>query len=45
MTTVATPVRVRTVWPMLWGVALLAGAVAAGVGGLSLVDALAKAGI
>ncbi|TQK28164.1 cytochrome c oxidase assembly protein [Arthrobacter sp. SLBN-53] len=45
MTTVATPVRVRTVWPTLWGVALLAGAVAAGVGGLSLVDALAATGL
>ncbi|MGN7781478.1 cytochrome c oxidase assembly protein [Mycolicibacterium sp. 22603] len=45
MTTVATPGRVRTVWPTLWGVALLAGAVAAGVGGLSLVDALAATGL
>lgn len=45
MTTVAPPVRAATVWPTLWGVALLAGAVAAGVGGLSLVDALAATGL
>lgn len=45
MTTVAPPVRSSTVWPTLWGVALLAGAIAAGIGGLSLVDSLAATGL
>lgn len=45
MTTVAPPVRISAVWPILWGVALLAGAVAAGIGGLSIVDALAATGL
>ena len=33
-------VRSSAVWPVLVGVGLLAGAVAAGIGGLSLADAL-----
>ncbi len=45
MTIVAPPVRISAVWPILWGVALLAGAVAAGIGGLSIVDALAATGL
>ncbi|WNG80370.1 cytochrome c oxidase assembly protein [Mycobacterium sp. ITM-2016-00316] len=45
MTIVAPPVRTSAVWPTLWGVALLAGAVAAGIGGLSIVDALAATGL
>ena len=45
MTTVAPGVRTSAVWPVLCGVALLAGAVAAGIGGLSLVDALAATGL
>lgn len=45
MTIVAPPVRKSAVWPVLCGVALLAGAVAAGIGGLSLVDALAATGL
>ena len=45
MTIVAPAVRTSTVWPILWGVALLAGAVAAGIGGLSIVDALAATGL
>lgn len=45
MTTVAPSVRTSAVWPVLCGVALLAGAVAAGIGGLSLVDALAATGL
>lgn len=42
---VAAPVRTSAGWPVLCGVALLAGAVAAGLGGLSLVDALAATGL
>lgn len=45
MTIVAPSVRKSAVWPVLCGVALLAGAVAAGIGGLSLVDALAATGL
>lgn len=45
MTIVAPAVRSSAVWPVLYGVALLAGAVAAGIGGLSLVDALAATGL
>ncbi|MCF6389574.1 cytochrome c oxidase assembly protein [Mycobacterium sp. MBM] len=45
MTMVAAPVRTSAGWPVLCGVALLAGAVAAGLGGLSLVDALAATGL
>lgn len=45
MTIVAPAVRNSAVWPILWGVALLAGAVAAGIGGLSIVDALAATGL
>jgi putative copper resistance protein D len=45
MTIVAPTVRNSAVWPVLWGVALLAGAVAAGIGGLSIVDALAATGL
>lgn len=45
MTIVAPPVRTSAVWPILWGVAVLAGAVAAGIGGLSIVDALAATGL
>jgi putative copper resistance protein D len=45
MTTVAPAVRNSAVWPILYGVALLSGAVAAGIGGLSLVDALAATGL
>ncbi|MGB5110636.1 MAG: cytochrome c oxidase assembly protein [Mycobacterium sp.] len=45
MTIVARPVRSSDVWPILYGVALLGGAVAAGLGGLSVVDALAATGL
>jgi cytochrome c oxidase assembly factor CtaG/putative copper export protein len=45
MTIVAPAVRSSAVWPILYGVALLGGAVAAGIGGLSLVDALAATGL
>lgn len=45
MTIVAPTVRHSAGWPILWGVALLAGAVAAGIGGLSVVDALAATGL
>lgn len=45
MTIVAAPARTSAVWPVLCGVALLAGTVAAGIGGLSLVDALAATGL
>ncbi|MGK2865065.1 MAG: cytochrome c oxidase assembly protein [Mycobacterium sp.] len=45
MTIDAPAVRSSAVWPILYGVALLAGAVAAGIGGLSLVDALAATGL
>ncbi|KUH80387.1 MULTISPECIES: cytochrome c oxidase assembly protein [unclassified Mycobacterium] len=45
MTTVASGVRSRAVWPVLIGVAALAGAVAAGIGALSLADALSATGL
>src|SRR5919109_3085560 len=38
-------VRSSTVWPVLIGVAVLAGAVAAGIGALSLADALVATGL
>ena len=44
--TVAQPIRKRTaVWPVLTGVALLAGCTAAGIGALSLADALTATGL
>ena len=45
MTTVATNVRSSAVWPVLVGVAVLAGAVAAGLAGLSITDALTATGL
>ncbi|AGB24553.1 putative membrane protein [Mycobacterium sp. JS623] len=46
MTTTAAPsVRSSAVWPVLLGVAVLAGAVAAGIGALSLADALTATGL
>lgn len=45
MTTVATKVRGSTVWPVLAGVAVLAGLTAAGIGALSLADALSATGL
>jgi putative copper resistance protein D len=45
MTTTAPRVHTGTVWPVLFGVAVLAGAVAAGLGGLSLADALTATGL
>src|SRR6188472_3435036 len=45
MTTVASSVRSSTVGPVLVGVAVLAGAVAAGLGALSLTDALTATGL
>ncbi|SEH72934.1 putative copper resistance protein D [Mycolicibacterium rutilum] len=45
MTTAATGVRSSAVWPVLVGVAVLAGAVAAGIGALSLADALTATGL
>ena len=45
MTTVASSVRSSAVWPVLVGVAVLAGAVAAGLGALSLADALTATGL
>src|SRR5688572_26398389 len=45
MTTVATRVRSSPVWPVLLGVGLLAGATAAGIGALSLADALTATGL
>ncbi len=47
MTISAAPPRVHNsaVWPVLFGVAVLAGAVAAGLGGLSLADALTATGL
>lgn len=45
MTTVAAGVRSSAVWPVLVGVGLLAGMVAAGVGALSLADALTATGL
>jgi cytochrome c oxidase assembly factor CtaG/putative copper export protein len=45
MTTVASSVRSSAVWPVLVGVGLLAGATAAGIGALSLADALTATGL
>jgi putative copper resistance protein D len=45
MTTVATSVRNSPAWPVLLGVGLLAGATAAGIGALSLADALTATGL
>ncbi|MFG1932704.1 cytochrome c oxidase assembly protein [Mycobacterium sp. NPDC048908] len=45
MTTVPTSVRNSAAWPVLLGVAVLAGAVAAGIGALSLADALTATGL
>lgn len=45
MTTVVPRVRSGPVWPVLVGVGVLAGAIAAGIGALSLADALAATGL
>jgi putative copper resistance protein D len=45
MTTVAPKVRASPVWPVLFGVALLTGVTAAGLGALSLADALTATGL
>src|SRR5512139_600320 len=45
MTTTAAGTRTSAEWPVLIGVALLAGAVAAGIGALSLADALTATGL
>jgi len=45
MTTVASSVRSSPAWPVLVGVAVLAGAVAAGLAALSLTDALTATGL
>jgi cytochrome c oxidase assembly factor CtaG/putative copper export protein len=45
MTTVALRVRTGPVWPVLVGVGVLAGAIAAGIGALSLADALTATGL
>src|SRR5215207_10362264 len=45
MTTVASSVRSSAVWPVIFGVGLLAGATAAGIGALSLADALTATGL
>jgi cytochrome c oxidase assembly factor CtaG/putative copper export protein len=45
MTTVASSVRSSAVWPVLLGVGMLAGATAAGIGALSLADALTATGL
>ena len=45
MTTVALRVRSGPVWPVLVGVGVLAGAIAAGIGALSLADALTATGL
>src|SRR6476660_6644124 len=45
MTTVATSVRSSAVWPVLVGVGVLAGAVAAGLASMSLADALTATGL
>jgi cytochrome c oxidase assembly factor CtaG/putative copper export protein len=45
MTTAASRVRSSAAWPVLVGVGLLAGAVAAGIGALSLADALTATGL
>ena len=45
MTTAAPSVRTSAVWPVLFGVGVLAGAIAAGIGALSLADALTATGL
>jgi cytochrome c oxidase assembly factor CtaG/putative copper export protein len=45
VTTVISSVRSTAVWPVLLGVGVLAGAVAAGIGALSLADALTATGL
>jgi putative copper export protein len=45
MTSVGSGVRSSAVWPVLIGVGVLAGAVAAGIGALSLADALTATGL
>lgn len=45
MTTVVPRVRSGPVWPVLVGVGVLAGAIAAGIGALSLADALTATGL
>ena len=45
MTTLAPSVRSHAVWPVLFGVAVLAGVTAAGLGALSLADALTATGL
>ena len=45
MTSVASSVRSRAVWPVLYGVALLAGVTAAGLSALTLADALTATGL
>src|SRR6201991_1235444 len=45
MTTTAQSVRSSAVWPVLFGVALLAGVTAAGIGALTLADALTATGL
>ncbi|HYZ69575.1 MAG TPA: cytochrome c oxidase assembly protein [Mycobacterium sp.] len=45
MTTAVRSVRSSAVWPVLVGVGVLAGAVAAGIGALSLADALTATGL
>jgi putative copper resistance protein D len=45
MTTVASSVRSSAAWPVLVGVAVLAGAVAAGLGAMSIADALTATGL
>ena len=42
---VASSVRSSAVWPVLVGVGVLAGATAAGIGALSLADALTATGL
>ena len=45
MSSVATSVRSSAVWPLLVGVGLLAGVTAAGIGAMSLADALTATGL
>src|ERR1700754_1131854 len=45
MTTTGQSVRTSAVWPVLFGVALLAGVTAAGLGGLTLAGALTATGL
>ena len=45
MTSVASGVRSRAVWPVLCGVALLAGVTAAAIGAMTLADALTATGL